>query len=40
MNMKKYFYVIEDEGKPTLVPEFDQKPDMPEDLARYIEEFL
>lgn len=40
MNMKKYFYILEDEGKSTLVPEFDQKPSMPADLTEYISNLL
>ncbi len=40
MNMKKYFYIIDDEGKPTLLPEFDQKPNMAANLTEYISKLL
>lgn len=40
MGIEKYYYVLEDEGKPTPVLEFDVTPEMPANLAQYLSSLL
>jgi hypothetical protein len=40
MGLKKYYYVLEDEGRPTPTLEFDSQPAKPDDLAKYIGNLL